>query len=257
MAAQIQRTVFRTLKRSLSRVSDDPYLLHKMVRPVAKGLSNLPGKWGDYWDQVAIYMGKGDLAAEAVRQFDERVAQLGPGSVAIDLGANMGVFTRRLAKTGAEVHAFEPDPWTFEKLSANLDGHNNVVLHNAAVAHEAGEIEMFRPARFADDPASGSVGVSMLAKTDGSQGEAIQVECRNFMEFVDGLDREIDIVKMDIEGAEVALLDALLDSPARDKIKAIFVETHYNMFPEQAPPVAELRRRYGRLDKPFVNFDWP
>src|ERR1041385_8565336 len=42
--------------------------------------------------------------------FEAWVARLGPGDIAIDLGAHVGTITERLARTGATVHAFEPDP---------------------------------------------------------------------------------------------------------------------------------------------------
>src|SRR5690348_12928173 len=54
--------------------------------------------------------------------FDAWVARLGPGDIAIDLGAHVGTITERLARTGATVHAFEPDPDAFAILSAQMAG---------------------------------------------------------------------------------------------------------------------------------------
>lgn len=45
---------------------------------------------------------------------------LGPGRVAIDVGASIGTWTLCAARTGALVHACEPDPENFASLGQNL-----------------------------------------------------------------------------------------------------------------------------------------
>ncbi|MEM9881267.1 MAG: FkbM family methyltransferase, partial [Pseudomonadota bacterium] len=256
-AMQLQRRVFATLKRMLSWVSNDPWLLHKLVSPVARLLSHLPGRWGDFWDQISIYMNKEALADEAVSQFNMRLAELDEASVCLDLGANVGHFTEKLANTGAQVHAFEPDPWAFEQLKTRMAGRSNVTLHNAAIGARAGTIEMRRPERYEDDPKAGSVGVTMLVNKNVANGSSFEVELACFTDFVMSLDQDIALIKMDIEGAEVDLLEALVNSPARERIKNMFVETHYNIYPEQAVRIASLKKQYGALGAPYVNFNWP
>ena len=44
------------------------------------------------------------------------LSMLKPGDLVLDCGANVGAVTGPLAETGATVHAFEPDPFAFEKL---------------------------------------------------------------------------------------------------------------------------------------------
>ena len=50
------------------------------------------------------------------------LSMLEPGDVVIDCGANLGAVAGPLADTGATVHAFEPDPYTFGRLSEALGG---------------------------------------------------------------------------------------------------------------------------------------
>jgi len=256
-SSEIKRTVFRRAKAVLSLVSDDPLALNKMVRPVAKLLARLPGNAGRYWEQVEIYMAKDKYSKIALEEFEECVSRLRPGSICIDLGANVGIITEKLAASGATVHAFEPDPWTFERLHEAVGHLPNVILHNAAVANYRGSIQFFRPKVFADTPGSASVASTTLAKCDGSQGEAIEVDCINFVEFVKGLEQNVELVKMDIEGAEVEILEAIFVSDIKAQIDIIFVETHYNIFPEQTILISELRHKYANASRPRVNFDWP
>src|SRR5207244_820327 len=57
--------------------------------------------WTRYWYRRV----KGSL-----RGLDTLLPYVRPGSVAIDVGAHVGVFAYGLARRGATVHAFEPQP---------------------------------------------------------------------------------------------------------------------------------------------------
>lgn len=61
---------------------------------------------------------------------------------AIDGGAHVGLWTRRLAERFGTVHAFEPDPDNFASLEKNTAHLKNVVLHRLALGKEPGEGEM-------------------------------------------------------------------------------------------------------------------
>src|SRR4051812_25321597 len=73
-----------------------------------------------------------------------------PGSVAVDLGANIGVYTKVLSElVGAEgrVLSVEPIPQTFAVLSRNVRslGLKNVICVNVAVSDVNGEAVMELP----------------------------------------------------------------------------------------------------------------
>src|SRR5262245_56327195 len=86
-------------------------------------------------------------------QFDQVVSTLRSGDIAIDCGANLGVHTRSLAATGATVHAFEPDPYTFKCLREAMKGAPNVHLINSAVSVCDGPGVLYRARGFDTDPA--------------------------------------------------------------------------------------------------------
>ena len=193
----------------------------------------------------------------AKRSFADALARLGPGDVAIDLGANAGEFTVPMAQTGAEVHAFEPDPHAMTRLRAAVAGKRNVTLHDAAAGGQAGVFRLYRSVSFDRDPDRQSKSSSLLAeKRNVSTGDAIEVQVVDFVAFLERLDRDVALIKMDIEGAEVELLEALMASPLRSRVGRIFVETDGRGLPRLAGRIAALKARAAGMTRPQINWDW-
>lgn len=216
-------------------------------------LSRLPGWIG----RVGYRKLKRRIAIRARAEFDRLAASLGPGDIAIDLGANVGDFTRRLAATGAEVHAFEPDPDTFAVLAERLADLPNVRLHNMAAGDRAGTVPILRPQSWyqgAERSASKAVTVIETARSSGFV-QAGTVAMIDFAEFLRALPRPASLVKVDIEGAEWGLLDAVLGR-AGDRFAAMFVETHERFDPVRVPQVQALQQRFRRQPRPYVNLYW-
>ena len=156
------------------------------------------------------------------------LSMLEPGDVVIDCGANLGAVSGPLADSGAIVHAFEPDPYTFGRLSEALQGRENVILHNAAVGATAGTLQLMRDADWEKDPDGASVRSTLIAggrKIDGSNG--IDVEVIDFSAFLKGLikkHKKIAFLKMDIEGAELDVLEAMDSQGLFEKITLTVAE---------------------------------
>ena len=125
------------------------------------------------------------------------------GATAIDIGANLGYYTRPLADiVGAEgrVYAVEPVPVIFDVLKRNVAGRKNVTLLNYALGSEERTIEM------ANDSvaAAGYFGTGRNFVSDGElSGEAIRFTAqmvRGSKLFAEV--GRIDFIKCDIEGYE-------------------------------------------------------
>lgn len=85
----------------------------------------------------------------------------------------------------------------------------------------------------------------------------VEVEVVDFPKFLAGLNRNVRLIKMDIEGAEWDLLQALLDHPVLDRIDCIFVETHEWMNPAKYMPLAaQLQKRAEDMERPYLNLFW-
>ena len=137
-------------------------------------------------------------------EYNYHLPQLvGRGATAIDIGANLGYYTRPLADivgNDGRVYAVEPVPVIFEVLKRNVAGRKNVTLLNYALGSEERTIEM------ANDSvaAAGYFGTGRNFVSDGElSGEAIRftAEMRRGSELFAELER-VDFIKCDIEGYE-------------------------------------------------------
>ncbi|MFN6004518.1 MAG: FkbM family methyltransferase [Paracoccaceae bacterium] len=189
------------------------------------------------------------------------VSMLRPGDVAVDCGANRGDVTALLASSGAEVHAFEPDPYNLEKLTERFAGAANVHLHAAAVGTGVGTIRLMRAANWEANPELASVKSTVVAGGQNiAEGEGIEVALIDFPAFLRGLvaaHGRVAFVKMDIEGAELDLLDAMLGQGLFDQIQLTVAETHERKFKDLRPRFAALRDAVAAAYPPTrVNLDW-
>jgi FkbM family methyltransferase len=123
------------------------------------------------------------------------------GGAVIDCGANVGVFTRVMVERfGCRVLAIEASPEIFPRLS-KLPG---VQACNVAVSGEDG------PVRLAINADSTRTAI----RPDAVAGDGtIEVPGRKLEGVVSdaGLAGEIEVLKLDIEGAELSVIDSLGD----------------------------------------------
>lgn len=204
------------------------------------------------------------MKQDSLADFHARLAQLKPGDVCLDLGANMGTYTEKLAATGAEVHAYEPDPYCFAALQTRFAGRPNVHLHNQAVSGSAGSFVLRRAKGFDQDPDMLSQSSSIAIRDDKlfDESNSVIVETVAFADVVKGLQRPVALVKMDIEGAEFSILDTILADEAAGRpplpIKVLYMETHERNMPTRFAMLKALRVRNwaGALPYPIDTF-WP
>jgi FkbM family methyltransferase len=195
---------------------------------------------------------------EAVeREFRAVVGRLTSRSLALDLGANVGEYTKILANNAGKVVAFEPDPYAFGLLQANTRHLPNVELIQAAVSTESGTITLYRRQDYDEDPTAHSQGSSLYSSKDNiDEHNHFDVRCIDIVQFIEDLDREVALIKIDIEGAEVPILERLLESPAAARIGHVFVETHEFKIPELYRRTERLRKLARKITEPRVHLNW-
>ncbi|WP_052248893.1 FkbM family methyltransferase [Leisingera sp. ANG-Vp] len=235
----------------------------KAVRPVPSGAfevfmsvgQNLPGKLGYICNRKL----KRRLCARALDTFSQVLADTKAGDLCIDLGANVGEISQRLAETGADVISFEPDPGAYEQLQAACGQLPNVELVHKAAGARAEQLMLRRSVKWSEDDPSGRTAMSSIVRTDREMSEdnGVLVEVVDLVAYLTALDRDIRILKMDIEGAEWDVLDALLAAPVLNRIDCIFVETHERFDPARYIPVFErLQTQAEAMRRPYINLYW-
>jgi FkbM family methyltransferase len=188
-------------------------------------------------------------------------AMLKPGDLALDLGANLGVVSEKLVATGADVIAYEPDPFAFARLQDRFAGVPNITLVNAAVGVGSGTVRLMRADNFAANPEGASVKSTIL---DGGRRidaeNSIEVPLLDFPTLLKGFAAqrgEVAFVKMDIEGAELDILETMHREGLFAHTRCLVAETHERKF-------KDLRARYKSLREEVaanyhagrVNLDW-
>ena len=188
----------------------------------------------------------------------EMVDDLRKGDLCIDLGANVGTVTMQLAQTGADVIAFEPDPMTFEWMTTSIGIGKNITLVQKAAGHKEDRLLLKRSTRLDEDFERFSECASLVRSDSGvNQDNAVEVEVVDLPAFLESLNRDIRLIKMDIEGSEWDLLEVLLDHPVLERIDCIFVETHEWMDPKlYMAKAARLQEKAETLDRPYINLFW-
>ena len=129
-----------------------------------------------------------------------------PGDTTFDIGANIGYFSAVMAqcvKPNGKVFSFEPVPTTFRQLVTGLtaSGFQNVTAFPFALGAESGEFAMNHDPNF---PGGDSL---YQWNTVHETNHAIQIHVRTLDALVeDGSVPQPDVIKIDIEGHEMAAL---------------------------------------------------
>ncbi len=150
-------------------------------------------------------------------------------SVVLDLGANIGSFTHACVELGMAVRSVEPHPIAFKYLRTRTKKLPGVTLYEMAVSDHCGSLKLFTHPLQKNDPITTSVSASLIIDKFGDNSGYYEVPTVTLDQFFTDI-VEFEIVKIDIEGAEMLLVDQLIENA--DKIKRLLVETHERFMSE-------------------------
>ncbi len=154
---------------------------------------------------------------------------------AIDIGANVGVWSYWLSKYAKQVESFEPNPKIFNALK-NIKI-KNVNSYNIALSNKTGSVDLLIPK---GRKGFSNQGASLSSIKVQGEHKSISIEAKQLDEF-NFLD--VDFIKIDVEGHEHEVIEG-----ARETIKkfkptmVIEMEEKHNQIPieEQISSVEKM-----------------
>jgi len=173
--------------------------------------------------EIFLYNGKYTYESHIVQWLKNN---LKPGMTMVDVGAHVGYYigivSQSISKSGHGIF-IEPLPELFNQLSTNIENNHYDWLHsiNTAVSDSAGKLVLY--------PAKDS-GRNSIAQNDITNGQPIMVQAITLDDLINEIDQgKIDIMQIDVEGAEVNVLKGARKCLEEHRIETILCEWH----PEQ------------------------
>jgi len=156
-------------------------------------------------------------------------ALLADGDTFVDIGANAGIYVLTLARMRAllpraRFYAFEANPDTFARLAVHA-GAMGVEAHNVALSDREGTLE------FIGGAVSNVFTTIENASAYSMPGKAVSVPCKRLGQFEIAGDSLI--LKIDVEGQEMAVLNGAADFFAAKRVKAVYLDGYKEKAVEQ------------------------
>lgn len=163
------------------------------------------------------------------------------GFVCLDIGSNVGYYSILFASKGAKVHAFDPvrENVALLSLTGALNPSLAIELRNCAIGDENGSIDFYIPEQ------TSLARIQSNSKAKGEDKRIVELIT------IDQLDLpRVDVVKIDVEGAEEKVIKGMLNTLERCKPKLLMVELveeHLLEFSSSIGAVFELLASKGMV----------
>lgn len=176
-----------------------------------------------------IALNKQDIAVSAAIRFGvyEKTElsifreKIKPGMNVVDIGANIGLYTviaARLVGPNGKVFAFEPEPENIAFLKKNIELNklNNVIIYDCGLGERPGQVNLYKDKY--------NKGHHSIVRSDSAEGViSIKIDTLdNILSEYGSL--KVDIIKMDIEGAEYFALQGMKKTLENNRNIKIFTE---------------------------------
>jgi len=183
--------------------------------------------------------------------------KLNKDSVVIDCGANIGDITKKFASTGATVHSFEPDPPAFDLLKKRFENTPNVILYKQGVWDKETDITLFTHEDQQNDELAYTVGSSIISSKKNIDKEKKQIiHVIDLSAFIIKLGKRINIIKLDVEGAETAIIQKILNDKTYCLFDKMYVETHETKIPGQREELKKIKQIMRQQKVTNIKLNW-
>ncbi|MFA6356187.1 MAG: FkbM family methyltransferase [Candidatus Omnitrophota bacterium] len=173
----------------------------------------------------------------------------------IDCGSNIGmsVLYFKMLYPNSSILAFEPGQEAYNCLEENIKNNrwNSVVAHKTALSNKEGSVDYYY-----DPDNVGSLVMSLKQSRMPKQKRSVEASLLS-----KHIDKEVDFLKIDIEGAEVNVVEELSVSGKLSYVKQMAIEYHHHILkePDIFSRMLKLLEDAGfgyqlgsRLERPFM-----
>lgn len=192
-----------------------------MLATIKKAVKHLLGR--DLWIRPDV---DGPICFHGTRYGGWAVLadSVSPASVvySFGIGEDVSFDLGLIDANGCGVHGFDPTPKSLKWVTDNVR-ESRFVMHPWALGEEDGNLTLWLP----DNP--DHVSASLVAAASRSKG-SFDAKCRSVGSIMKELGHErVDVLKMDIEGAEYGVISSLCDNGVIEKVDQLLVEFHHRM----------------------------
>jgi FkbM family methyltransferase len=157
----------------------------------------------------------------------ELIGSVQKGDVVWDVGANVGFYTTIFSELVGEkglVFAFEPSIANLKELKKNTGSSSNSQIVSLALADRNGTVSFYQGE---DDLGATS---RVLDEKDPLQRDSGSVETRTGDSCIElGLVRQPNVVKIDVEGFELDVLNGMKGCIASPELRVLLIEVHFGL----------------------------
>ncbi|HID18118.1 TPA: FkbM family methyltransferase [Candidatus Bathyarchaeota archaeon] len=140
------------------------------------------------------------------------------GDVIVDVGAHIGYYTllaAALIGKNGKVYAFEPEPLSFSILTRNVKENNfndRVILVKRAVSDKTAKVKLF------------PLNKNLRSYVTLPSGKTVDIETTTLDEFFEDKNWKVDVVKIDVDGAESLVFSGMKKIVEQNRNLKVFME---------------------------------
>jgi len=131
-------------------------------------------------------------------------------NIAIDVGANVGVYTYKFSRHFSKVYAFEPQTDLYERLKNKTKKIDNIETLNCGLSDKVGEMELYIPIHY--DGSANHAYATLNPIKENYKSYTVPVNTLDSYEY-----KNVSIIKIDVEGHEISVIRGAQYIIQRDK----------------------------------------